>query len=142
MTPEERKAYNQAYYQRNKGRLIDQRRPYHHDYWEENKTRLTEYNQHYYYRRKKVSEILLTNGEILSRKPAGDTYTLDELQTIVGGYIEIIRLPANLLMVLNEEGKLKGLPLNERATALTRGILADDDLIVGDVLVCEAKLID
>mgnify|MGYP001602604492 CR=1 len=146
MTPEERKAYNANYYQQHKGRLIDKRRRYAHSYWEENKDHLTEYNHNYYYRKKEQAEmpnvIIKTTGELLPSKPAGDTYTLDELQAIVGGYIEIVRLSNGRLMVLNEEGKLEGLPFNAEATALTRGILADDDRIVGNVLVCDSKLID
>ena len=64
---------------------------------------------------------------------------LETLQEAVGGYVE--RVPVvkqtldNLDMWLNEEGKLKSLPLNMIATNLS-GIWKNGDFIVGDVLVC------
>lgn len=52
----------------------------------------------------------------------GKTFKLDELQGFVGGYIEIIHpaLPGyeGQMLVINEEGKIHGLPLNQRATEL------------------------
>lgn len=35
-----------------------------------------------------------------------------EFQKIVGGFIEVLHFSDDILMILNEEGKLKGLPLN------------------------------
>ena len=46
---------------------------------------------------------------------------------IVGGYIETVNVIDNILCVCNEEGKLKGLPLN---------LFLNGDLIVGDVFFC------
>ena len=70
-----------------------------------------------------------------------ETPTLEDLQALVGGYIEVIptRLPRphRPMMVINEEGKLLGLPRNEIATiiGITSGI---EDEVVGDaVLVLE-----
>lgn len=37
---------------------------------------------------------------------------LKTLQHIVGGYIEVVTLGEHLAMIINEEGKLIGLPLN------------------------------
>ena len=51
-------------------------------------------------------------------------------QQTVGGYIEVVPLGGGMLMVLNEEGKLKGLPINRRATELY-----PSDIIVGDVII-------
>ena len=140
MTPEERKAYNHDYYQRHKGRLIDKRRPYAHTYWEENKEHLTQYNQDYYYGRKAMALIIKTTGERLESHPRdGKHYQLDELQAIVGGYIEMVRLESGQLMFLNEEGKLKGLPINPLATTLYNN---PNDVIVGDVLVCNSGQVE
>lgn len=61
--------------------------------------------------------------------------SLKSLQSLVGGYIEIVPTNDGRLMVVDEEGKLKGKPVNMKATTLTRGIVADSDLIVGDVVV-------
>ncbi len=38
--------------------------------------------------------------------------TLDKLQELVGGWIETVFLPHNIFMIVNEEGKLNGLPIN------------------------------
>jgi hypothetical protein len=73
----------------------------------------------------------------------GTAFTLQELQTIVGGYIEALRsswLTADdgqpLIMFLNEDGKREDLPLNRFATALMRRALQPEDYIVGDVVLC------
>lgn len=38
--------------------------------------------------------------------------TLEELQGIVGGYIEVVRFASDCVIICNEEGKLYGLPHN------------------------------
>jgi len=68
--------------------------------------------------------------------------SLQSLQELVGGYIQIVPTNDGRQMVLNEEGKLKGLLINPRATHLTRGVVADNDLIVGDVVVAGMKEIE
>lgn len=45
-------------------------------------------------------------------------------------------------MVVNEEGKLNGLPMNDKATDLLRLCKDTTDFIVGDVLVCDKDHID
>ena len=62
---------------------------------------------------------------------------LSTLQGAVGGYIEIVPTRDGRLLVCNEEGKLKGLPVNWKATELTRGILAAEDLVVGDCVIAD-----
>lgn len=72
----------------------------------------------------------------------GKDFSLEEMQKIVGGYVEIIGCnDQNFVCILNEEGKIQELPLNEKATALVNKIIAPDDFIVGDVLVAELKYI-
>ena len=70
----------------------------------------------------------------------GTDFSLEELQKIVGGYIEVLRLGSEQIMVLNEEGKLYGLGVNDKATvlAVTAGYA---DIIVGDVLVCPKEMV-
>lgn len=69
----------------------------------------------------------------------GDRAALVALQEVVGGRVEAVVLgPGNVVapghaLYLNEEGKLNGLPVNEIATRMTRGVLAFNDMIVGDV---------
>ena len=37
---------------------------------------------------------------------------LETLKSLVGGYIEVVRMEENILLICNEEGKLNGLPPN------------------------------
>jgi hypothetical protein len=59
---------------------------------------------------------------------------LDALQAFVGGSIETIPHPtrADVAPYFNEEGKLIGLPANQRATRLLRESMFDGDHIAGD----------
>ena len=89
---------------------------------------------------------ILTDGSEKQVKPKnGKHFSLEELQDFVGGYIELLRLPSGGWLVLNEEGKLRNppLPINERATLLGSACgIADDDVIVGNVLVALSTEID
>lgn len=82
-------------------------------------------------------EVLPENGEFFTHK---------ELQSFVADgeatYIEIVPLPSGKSMVVNEEGKLIGLPKNQLATdfwrveyPLSQYPLNNDELIVGNALV-------
>ena len=65
------------------------------------------------------ANILYTDGRKVPVVPKNGTdFKLDELQKIVGGYIETINLPGGSLMVVNEEGLLDGLPSNRLASRL------------------------
>ena len=66
----------------------------------------------------------------------GTDFSLEELKGFVGGFIEIVWLGDGRIMVVNEEGKLIGLPLNEAASLIYihSGRI---DTIIGDVLVCD-----
>jgi len=81
-----------------------------------------------------------TEKEVIPKD--GKHFSLVELQAFVGGYIQVIQLSDGNLLVLNEEGKITGLPFNERATQLTEGAgLQVGDVIVGNVLVTPAEFI-
>ena len=85
-----------------------------------------------------MGKIYKTDGTITTVEPKNGTdYSLEELQTIVGGYIEVLPLNEDEIMVLNEEGKILGLDLNDNATELISEAGMWDDFIVGDVLVCK-----
>jgi hypothetical protein len=76
------------------------------------------------------------NGTVQEVKPpVGAAFTLGELQGMVGGYIEIVRTHTGDFMVLNEEGKLQGLPINEVATE--RYQYGTHDPVVGDVVIAQ-----
>lgn len=53
--------------------------------------------------------------------------SLENLQKIVGGYIETVPVGSKHVLIVNEEGKLRGLPFN-----FHMGLL---DTIVGDAIV-------
>lgn len=84
-----------------------------------------------------MAKIYRASGDVENVEPKNGTdFQLDELSSIVGGYIEVLYLDDKEILVCDEEGKLKGYPLNVRATDIVRscGIL---DFIVGDVLICK-----
>ncbi len=62
----------------------------------------------------------------------GQSFTLDELQAFVGGYIEAVYLQERerRVLLVNEDGRAQGLPHNEAAS-----ILAGQP-VVGDALLC------
>lgn len=82
------------------------------------------------------SILYTTDGERRIVTPSNGTdFSLEELQQFVGGYIEIIRLSGNRLMIINEEGKVWNLPLNCQATMVYQKE-GKIDVIVGNALVC------
>lgn len=79
-----------------------------------------------------------TNGAPQTVAPAnGKHFTLEEMQTFVGGYIEALELNDGTVMYLNEEGKLNELPYNLVADQIAHQLtgIAWTDGIVGDVLI-------
>lgn len=83
-----------------------------------------------------MAKIIKSDGtEIIVNPSNGSDFDLSELQEIVGGYIEPIHLNEKEFMIVNEEGFLKRLPFNEKASKLIGNI------IVGDVLVCGVEQI-
>ena len=69
--------------------------------------------------------------------------TLQAAQDFVGGYVEGITFPNGDYLIINEEGKLMGLPLNEEATKLWKATFDNDNYITGrnDFVVGPAILI-
>ena len=71
--------------------------------------------------------------------------TLKELQSLVGGYIELVYDDGKTQIICNEEGKLNGSHYNSGATSLWHSLLRQDafyeipDHIVGDVVVLTKK---
>ena len=63
-----------------------------------------------------------------------ESINLDALQSAVGGYFERVALPDENDMLVNEEGLLGGLKINDRATDIARTV------IVGDVVICDQLL--
>ena len=91
------------------------------------------------------AKLLKTNLEVIDVTPQNGTdFSLDELRGFVGGHIEIVDLYNGQIMVVNEEGKLMGLPVNALATnclsliSQKRGVT---DIIVGNVLLCDSEMV-
>lgn len=73
----------------------------------------------------------------------GDCFTLEELQQLVGGYIEIACKDGETLMIVNEEGKIDGLPINAVATRVFREWHpGSNDYILGPAVFCNSKQLD
>ena len=68
---------------------------------------------------------------------------LKAAQEFVGGYVEGITFPNGDYLIINEEGKIKNLPLNEEATKLWKATFDNDNYITGrnDFVVGPAILI-
>ena len=81
-------------------------------------------------------------GETLEVEPRNKKdFTLSELQDFVSGYIQMLDL-GDRYMFVNEEGKLMGCPVNEKATEMLTGTAYEGDTIVGDVLVCGKEMVE
>jgi hypothetical protein len=74
--------------------------------------------------------------EILT-PPESGYFSLEELQTMVGGYIEIARTTDGRFLVIDEQGKLKKKPLNIEATKLY--LHGRVDPIVGTAILFDTK---
>lgn len=78
----------------------------------------------------------IVNEEVQPKN--GTDFSLKELQGYIGGHIEIVPLTKDRLMIVDEEGKLKGLPLNIPATKIYNDeSFCVTDTIVGNALVCK-----
>ena len=91
-----------------------------------------------------------TNGEVESITPEnGKYFSLKEMQGICDGVVDIQELPkSNRLIILNDEGKLIGLPINEKATEVWKREYPiaeyphnNYELIVGNVIVCDKSMV-
>ena len=76
--------------------------------------------------------------EITNEKP-----TLKTLQTLVGGYIQIVFDNGSTQIICNDEALLGGLPYNKGATEYWRGCVHSDirkyNRLYGDVVILKEK---
>lgn len=82
-----------------------------------------------------MATLYKAGGEVLEIRPenGSDCFQLEELQKIIGGYVETVRHPYAsenqcMLLLVDEEGRLKRLPRNVKASKMT------GKLLVGNVL--------
>ena len=74
----------------------------------------------------------------------GSKFELEELQELVGGYIEVVRLSDSQSMIINENGKLYDLEHNAEASVIAHSYRAifDSDFIVGDAVIINNEQLD
>lgn len=90
-----------------------------------------------WYRVRNVNEVVCATDTVEVEPNNGTDFTHEELQGYIGGYIEVVYLNNDRMMIVYEEGKLKGLPFNVAATlAYNEGTGRYDDLILGNAIVC------
>jgi hypothetical protein len=64
--------------------------------------------------------------------------TLENLQKTVGGYIETVTLDNGVVLICNEEGKLRDMPYNFTVRRMIHNFLPVSNPIFGIVIVCGA----
>lgn len=81
-----------------------------------------------------------------------DTKTsLETLQKLVGGYIEVIHIvdaieslkqgePVGKDLVINEEGRLLNLPFNPWSYSIGKNSIWQDEIFFGDVILIDGRL--
>ena len=91
----------------------------------------------------KSAKIIYTDKEAEDYTPKnGKTFELTEMQEIVGGYIEPIRLNDGRMIIVDEDGKSKNKAVNIPATNILRRDHYTTDYIVGTAIVCDADMIE
>ena len=91
----------------------------------------------------KWAHVYYPNGDFQETQPNnGSTFELEELQEVVGGYIEIVRLRDGRMIIVDEEGKSKDKAVNIPATNILRRDHYTTDYIVGTAIVCDADMLE
>ena len=91
----------------------------------------------------KSAKIIYTDKEAEGYTPKnGKTFGLTEMQEIIGGYVEPIRLNDGRMIIVDEDGKSKDKAVNIPATNILRRDHFTTDYIVGTAIVCDADMID
>ena len=91
----------------------------------------------------KSAKIIYTDKEDEDYTPNnGKTFELDELQGIVDGNFEIVRLRDGRIIIVDEDGKLKDKAVNIPATNILRRDHFTTDYIVGTAIVCDSDMVD
>lgn len=92
--------------------------------------------------------VITPNYEVTPIEPENGKFTLELLQSIVEGYIEIVHIGNDELMVVNEEGRLRGMEVNDVATTylnIRKLYVGENPVttpIVGIALFCKCSEID
>ena len=91
----------------------------------------------------KSAKIIYTDKEAEDYTPKnGKTFGLTEMQEIIGGYVEPIRLNDGRMIIVDEDGKSKDKAVNIPATNILRRDHFTTDYIVGTAIVCDADMLE
>ena len=91
----------------------------------------------------KSAKIIYTDKEDEDYTPNnGKTFALTEMQEIIGGYVEPIRLNHGRMIIVDEDVKSKGKAVNIPATNILRRDHYTTDYIVGTAIVCDSDMVD
>ena len=91
-----------------------------------------------------TASLIHPNGEVDSISlPEGEEARLHQLQDLVGGYIEVVALPGERHMVINENGKDGPHMINHTATAIAHEAEAimPSDYIAGVAVIIPAEVL-
>ena len=90
------------------------------------------------------ASMILPNGEVDSISlPEDEESRLRQLQDLVGGYIEVVALPGERHMVINENGKDGPHMINHTATAIAHEAesIMPTDYIAGVAVIIPAEVL-
>lgn len=74
-----------------------------------------------------------TMTEVFPNNPPG--FSLEEVQALVGGYVELVSRTIHMgsrMMLVDEEGLMKELPFNEKASQIARRPIVGPALMVSN----------
>lgn len=80
-----------------------------------------------------MAKLIREDGRCEIVKPARGKFTLEEVQTLVGGYVQACITVNNQVMLVDEDAKMKRKRLNRVATDLYQ--FGKHDAICGDALI-------
>jgi hypothetical protein len=88
----------------------------------------------------KMALLIEPTGRTKEIRPGnGSHWTLEELQGLVGGYIEVVRTIDGGFMVINEHGKVLDPPLELNIPATRCYVHGRKDVILGPALVVDTR---
>jgi len=87
---------------------------------------------------------LSADGAMSEYKFDGETYDIQKIKDLCNfDYIELVYLPNDLIMIVDEEGILKSKPYNFVASVIYQAVYNDKSLgIVGDAILCHTSRVN
>jgi len=80
--------------------------------------------------------IITVNDGSSVERDVRKSMTFKEAQKVVGGYVEVLRIPNGAILLVNDEGLIRRLPYNRAASfECGRQIVGDAVLLTGESIV-------